>query len=337
MATDLIGTGETFTTPALWEADIPGTLTEQRIGELKNEEFTNGGYVCDIDGHTTTSSFDIILRCATGASFNENANKLTNALRYNASNGAGLRCTGGSGVAALRVNATRHVTIQGVQCATTGGTYAQEAIKVVNSNAGTVVKQCIAEVSSGGTGARAMRLEVAEAQNCLIVSRLTNASHGLAVVGASVVNSCTIVRPDDLDASTSFGVATSYASDTVMTNCAVYGFNAFKSGAISASSNYNSTDNAAASGGANDQVGQTYADQFENVNDATRDFRAKAGADLLNSGNTDLTVDIIGTSRPQGAADDIGAWELVETPAGGANNPGWGRLIALERRRLVRI
>jgi hypothetical protein len=62
--------------------------------------------------------------------------------------------------------------------------------------------------------------------------------------------------------------------------------------------------------------GKTYANQFQNTVDATRDFRLKAGADCINAGTTDTTdipaaVDIVGTSRPQGSAWDVGCWELV--------------------------
>jgi hypothetical protein len=58
----------------------------------------------------------------------------------------------------------------------------------------------------------------------------------------------------------------------------------------------------------------TYGDAFQNVNDATRDFRLKTGSALINNGTTDATnapIDIAGTARPDGAAYDVGCWELV--------------------------
>jgi len=57
----------------------------------------------------------------------------------------------------------------------------------------------------------------------------------------------------------------------------------------------------------------TYADVFQDVNDATRDFRLKPSAALTDTGTTDATnaaSDIVGTTRPQASAYDVGCWEL---------------------------
>jgi hypothetical protein len=59
----------------------------------------------------------------------------------------------------------------------------------------------------------------------------------------------------------------------------------------------------------------TYSSEFQNVNDATRDFRLKTGAAQIDTGTTDATnaqFDIAGTERPEGAAYDVGCWELVQ-------------------------
>jgi hypothetical protein len=67
----------------------------------------------------------------------------------------------------------------------------------------------------------------------------------------------------------------------------------------------------------------TYADEFQSVNDATRDFRLKTGAAQVDSGTSDpvnASTDIVGTGRPNKAGYDVGAWELVQetvTWAGG--------------------
>jgi hypothetical protein len=58
----------------------------------------------------------------------------------------------------------------------------------------------------------------------------------------------------------------------------------------------------------------TYGSEFENVNDATRDFRLKSGASQINTGTTDATnapTDIVGTARPQGGSYDVGVWEFA--------------------------
>lgn len=90
-------------------------------------------------------------------------------------------------------------------------------------------------------------------------------------------------------------------------------------------SNYNLTDGTGAPGA--NSVNSAVVDY---VNAATGDFRLDVDDDGINAG-TDLsadadlavTVDIGGTARPQGAAFEIGAWEVVVsgTPEGGSNAP----------------
>jgi hypothetical protein len=72
----------------------------------------------------------------------------------------------------------------------------------------------------------------------------------------------------------------------------------------------------------------TYGNEFQNVNDATRDFRLKTGAAQINTGTTDATnaaIDIAKTNRPSGAAYDVGAWELVQAGGGETVITGLGR------------
>jgi hypothetical protein len=72
----------------------------------------------------------------------------------------------------------------------------------------------------------------------------------------------------------------------------------------------------------------TYANEFQNVNDATRDFRLVTGAAQKDTGTTDATnaaIDIAKTNRPSGAAYDVGAWELVQAGGGETVITGFGR------------
>lgn len=82
----------------------------------------------------------------------------------------------------------------------------------------------------------------------------------------------------------------------------------------------------------------TYGNEFVDVNDATRDFRLKAGAAQIGTATVDRINelnDIIGTPRPQGTGYDVGCWEYNVTldqvhyrfrTDGGAvdANPTWG-------------
>jgi hypothetical protein len=123
----------------------------------------------------------------------------------------------------------------------------------------------------------------------------------------------TIARPADLTASgNALGLLGGSGVSTI-TNCALYGFtNSSVDNTHFAGSNNSS--NVAIGFGTSNQASKTYANQFQNTSDATRDFREKAGADLFNTGVTDTTnapIDIAGTSRPQSTAYDIGCWELI--------------------------
>jgi len=74
-------------------------------------------------------------------------------------------------------------------------------------------------------------------------------------------------------------------------------------------------------------VSQTCSSQFvgSTASDGL-DYGARSGGRILNAGAVDKTdipsaTDIIRTSRPQGAALDIGRWALVVTAAGKDNGP----------------
>ena len=96
MATRSIGSagGRDYSSMQAWEDALPGTLTEDEIGELYNDSdsFVSSGTILDISGHT--GSFWCRLRPATGQGFKDHADVRTNPLRYNRSNGVGLRSTG---------------------------------------------------------------------------------------------------------------------------------------------------------------------------------------------------------------------------------------------------
>jgi hypothetical protein len=65
----------------------------------------------------------------------------------------------------------------------------------------------------------------------------------------------------------------------------------------------------------------TASDQFVNASVGTSaDFTTKTGAGIIDAGNPvsiGVATDIIGTSRPQGSADDIGAFEFIAAALSG--------------------
>src|SRR5947209_3758092 len=89
--------GRDYSTIALFIAALPANLVtadQQWIGECYNDSEFAIGSALAFSGITTDATRNIILRCASGQSFNDNAGKATNALRYNQTNGVGIRVTG---------------------------------------------------------------------------------------------------------------------------------------------------------------------------------------------------------------------------------------------------
>ena len=99
MTTHSIGTtGRDYSTLQAWEDACPANLvTDGNIwrGECYNDsEFSSSGTLVTIAGITTDATHYVELTTATGHSFQDHADVRTNALKYNQSNGVGLKTTG---------------------------------------------------------------------------------------------------------------------------------------------------------------------------------------------------------------------------------------------------
>ncbi len=311
MATKSIGaTARDYATLALWAAYVNAlALSAPEIGECYNDsEFTFvatvtlGGWTGDSGTNTVT------LKCAAGQSFRDNASVQSNALRYNQANGVGARGTVGYG-AAINV---------------TGGNCIIDGLQVYND-------------SASGQGAIGNNQASGAVQNCILYSKLRTAGNSVLLVNgnpAVAATNCLVL----VNGTTGRGVSTGQAgaltdltivaasgagtgavspySGNVWKNCAVYGFTTDYSGTASASSTNNATDLGAFGGtnyGTSGQVSLVGTTEWQSVTAGSEDLRLKStSAKLKDNGATaGPTNDIAGTTRPQGSAYDIGAWELV--------------------------
>lgn len=289
-----------YSTLQAWEDDLPANLVtadEQHIGECLDQGTFTGSLV--IGGQTVDSTRNIILRCASGASFKDKAGVRTTALDFNTSNGVAVSKSDAYGP--IVTLATQYTRIEGLQIRNSGN---DGAIRFSTSDCR--VDDCIIEGNIF-----AIR-EGATARNCLLIGRSTRAWQDAG--STSVAYGCTFIRRTN-GGTTAFG--NTYGGGTLK-NCAVFNFATFSAstgGGFSAT--YCGTDLAAPTGTGN--VGSlTYADQFEST---TNDFRVKSGADLIGAGIADATnypEDISGFTRVD--PPTIGAWEY-DAGGGGVSVP----------------
>lgn len=304
--TETIGaTGRMFSTIQAWEDAIPATLTDDYIGECYNDaEFLTTGTTI-IAGHTV-GAFTITLTTAAGQSFRDHASVQANPLRYDQTKGVALRSTNAYTVTLDINNAGVRVSKLQVQNGATAGG-ASVALRAQSGSAA-IVDGAICEGSRGGDVVA--DLGNSQFRNIIAINR-ANSGNGFSFSYTTQLQlNLTAVRPSDKTIS---GRAFSAlgASTVKLRNCAGFGFTTFCN-SIEGTSSHNASD-VAISSGSNNQASKTYANQFEVTTDSGRDFRLKTGSDCIDTGVTEVNAatDIVGTSRPQGSAYDIGAWELV--------------------------
>lgn len=327
-----------YSTLQAWEDALPVDLVgdgNAQVGECyADSEFTSTSNLLTIAGHTVDSTNFITLRCAAGQSFRDHASVLTSALRYDASKGVALRTTGSGYLNHSIIDSnTPYTVIDGLQYneATNNGF---GAVRLIEDN---TIKNCLGVVSVFGRNTTGVLSLGRFTSNPRIkaINMVTMCHNGAGISldnsGLHVIAGCTVVKFSDApDYGTQSGLYTGgaghYAGSNIVINTAVFGFGNFSddnsSGQWGAPSGNNCTDAASAAGSSN-QTSKTYSSQFENIVQSTADMRAKAGGSLLDNGQTDSTYnvasdDIARTSRPQGAAWDIGAWELIAATAAGS-------------------
>lgn len=275
-----------------------------------NASTDNFSAVLTLAGSTASSTAYKELTTNTGASFRDNASVQSNALRYNTSNGCYIS-NSTANVISMNEASCR---ISNLQIESTRVTYSTSVISGSTAGTNIFIDNCI--ISYNGNNGQTATLSGATwtVRNCLLEQRLTAAARifvcNTNATGAAY--NCTFVVPSDLTAATN---AFSTTQNLTMENCAFFGI----SGRVTAGGTITYTTCADPLGSPPSGVTQLTYDTstgsgFQNISDATRDFRIKTGSGMLDVGTTDTTnaaTDIAGTSRPQGSAYDLGCWELV--------------------------
>jgi hypothetical protein len=312
-----IGTGGDYADLAAWKASIPAnivTADQLHRGLLLNQEHTTTGFV--LSGFTTDSTRYIELTTASGASFMDHANKTTNPGRYSASVGAGIKCTGTTATINVQASYTRISKIQVTNTNTTST--AQPAFYTSGAGVTNItIDNCIFEgygLNTAIKGIFRMTMPNSFVRNCLVIQLKNDVTAQIATLsnGPTVVN-CTFVN---LGATAiTWGIATA-TSAAIMKNCYVGGVVSPEDGVVAATK----TNCYCSTSATNYTVAALSTANFQNITIGSHDLRLASGSALTDVGVTDATnapADIVGTSRPQGSAYDIGAYEApVVTPTG---------------------
>jgi hypothetical protein len=321
-----------YTSLDAWWVSRPSTLTEAetaqvRFGTSANEVRTSSsltGKTCGV--HRVT------IEGYPGEAFNDSAGKLTNALRYNASNGAAIRPNDtGRGIYFANDVGAR-ITVRDLQLAVADGYPWDAQLIRLDDVSDSIVERCVLSADEHSYGPQAM-VQIGGAGN----------------VGPLVVRDCVFIKqgwlldptPDTVDAirigagagneqvhvigntllnigveTRTRGINIINSRSHVVHNNLVLGFGTdiSKSGATVAESN-NATDRSAGStgfGATGRQVDVVEATTLTNVAWATADARLLSGAaKAINLGWSAAAsaTDALGQSRSGGTAD-IGAFEF---------------------------
>ena len=305
MATKTLGlTARDYSTLAAWASYVNAlNLSANEICDVYND----GGAVADTVQVTvsgwTANGFTVTLRAASGQGFGDNANKLTNALRYNASNGAAL--TNNVGYTDAYRFGSSSLIVTGLQFIATAST-ASSAIKIWS---GTTVNRCILQRAAGGSYVVSQNGTNFTINDSLILH--AGAGGGVQTTDTGVaINGCTIATTG----ATGIGIAQTYAVNPVVKNTAIYGFPIDVQNTAGSGTTNNATDKGTFGGtgwGVSGQTSLSSAD-FESVTSGSSDWRIKTGSTKLintGAGSVGSGLSVVGTTR--GATYDVGAWEVA--------------------------
>lgn len=318
MATKTIGTGaRNYTTLAGWASYVNAlALVAPEVADVYNDgaaipdtaNVTVGGW----SGGSGTNT--VTLGSASGQGFKDNVNAQTNALRWNASNGAAF--TNSTGYATTGyIFSTSFTIVQNLQFKTSSALVNVCFQSSANSN--TIRNNIIYAVGIRVTYQSAVVLDLASSTSTICTNNAIilngNLGGGIKALGASTLTDNTVVCTG---ATTGRGFFGGYSAATV-TNCVSYGFGANDYfGTVNAASDNNATDQAAFGGtnynGGGHGIKSITSASLVSVTATTEDLRIPTGSVMKNAGKTTgPNTDIVGTSRPQGSAYDIGCWEFV--------------------------
>ena len=300
-ATCVLSSGTPTNVGCVWQGKI----------NAATDAFSGSTNLLTIAGGTTSSTAYFELTTNTGASFRDNANVQTNALRWNSSNGCSITSTAGSAkTVSDSQNYTRLSNLQ-IQLINIGNN--QPALSTSGRNI--LWENLIVESVTPAAVAWYFATSAIVIKNSLFIQRSSNIlgiikNPDKLGVGNNNIYNCTFVVPSDLTAAGNCFHSTGY--ETINTfACNFFGVSAIKdAGTFTHTSGFSNLS------GTTGITQATYnTSQFVNITDSTRDYRLPSGSAMIDTYTADTTnspIDIAGTTRPTGANQaDAGCWEFV--------------------------
>lgn len=308
MAVKTIGTGSGIGTPdyssvAAWVASLPATLTENETGNVLWASSANELVSTSAISLTgiTAGSFTITLQ-ATGS--NSFTNSASNVLRYNASQGAGLR-NETSGYL-LYIDNVSNFYVEGLQLYGNAAYY-----HTIHTNSGSFYAQ--KSIIVNASSYRAVSMPTAGSNGYIKNTAILSNGPGVVCRGISIQNTTLFAT-----GGSGTGIVGEYGNP-ICTNVMVLGF-ATATSSIDASSDYNCCTNASFGGsGTHNQTSATASTEIVSTTGGSEDLRLASGSVKAKDNGTSSgvpTTDVFGQSRSGNT--DIGAFELQ---AGGGTPP----------------
>jgi hypothetical protein len=305
-----IGDGtRNYQTIAAWIAACPTLTTTNQIWKGLIYKEGNGATawsesiaLSSASGKTDADRF-VWLEPASGQGFGDNANKLTNALRYNNANGVSLTVSSSSPIYGgnnAGFSFIRNLQLSGLLNTSGSGTQLN-------------LSQCILS-SASTSSALAQDFGGLNMTDCVVYTALSSSYMFWPRGNTWSLNNCTFYNTG----SAARFAANSGSNNLTVKNSTIFGYtldagdvNAFNA----AASTYNVTDLAAFSWSATGNiVSKVASNQFTSLTGGSEDFRIKAGADVINAGARDQAntndLDIVGQTRST-TTPTIGAWEFA--------------------------
>jgi len=289
--------GETFT--------VDATIWTGRIKNASDAFSTSssGVTLLTVSGAGVSSSAYYELSVASGASFADNANAQTNALRYNASNGCSMSST--APYASL-INDNQDFSRFSLLQLSASGVFTGSAYVKSSGSTADIDKCIIASTANKVINVSGAGFKI---RNSLVILRGASKTEVAAFLSSAQAINCTFAVPSDITKPTQI-ITVSYAAGSFK-NCAFFGNGAALRGGNAPTYTTCYTDAASPPSGVSSATYSTST--FGNITDATADYKLVSGSALVDTGTTDANAanDILNTARPQGSAYDVGAHELV--------------------------